>query len=75
MLATWWCLWCYKRVFDETKDILFKNIVIVPFGSIYGLCMHKQVIIVDIYNSYFEYIKIILFLCKMVIGVTFLSLE
>ena len=28
---------------------LFQNAVIVQFGSIYGLCMHKEVIIVDIY--------------------------
>ena len=28
---------------------MFQNTVIVQFGSIYGLCMHKEVIIVDIY--------------------------
>ena len=54
---------------------LFKNIVIIHFGSIYGLCMHKNVIIVDIYNNFFEYIKIFLIICKMVIGVTCLPLE
>ena len=32
---------CYKY--------LFQNTVIVQNGSIYGLCMHKEVIIVDIY--------------------------
>ena len=30
---------------------MFQNTVIVQFGSIYGLCMHKEVIIVDICNS------------------------
>ena len=68
-----------KSFFGETKDIsckcLFKNTVIVQFGSIYGLCIHKEVIIVDIYNSSFEYIKIFFILCKMVIGLTFLSLK
>ena len=55
---------------------LFQNTVIVHFDSIYGLCMHKDVIIVIIYNCFFfDYIKIFLILNKMVIGVTFLSLE
>ena len=57
-------------------ECLFQNTVIVHFDSIYGLCMHKEVIIVVyICKSSFEYIKIFFFLCRMVIGVTFLSLE
>ena len=56
-------------------ECLFQNTVIVHFDSIYGLCMHKDVIIVIIYNCFFDYIKIFLILSKMVIGVTFLSLE
>ena len=49
---------------------VFQNTVIVQICSIYGLCMHKEFIIVDICKSSFEYIKIFFFLCKMVIGVT-----
>ena len=70
MLATWWCLWCYKSVFGEIKDILFQNTVIVQFGSIFGLCMHKELINVDICNSSLEYVKISIIVCKIVFGKT-----
>ena len=76
MLATWWCLWCYKKCLWWNKRYLVpEHSHCIQFGSIYGLCMHKQVIIVDIYKSFFEYIKVFFFLWKMIIDVTFLSLE
>ena len=52
----------------------FQNTVIVQDCSIYGLCMHKETIIIDIYYSSIEYLKIFLFLYKMVIGVTFFGI-
>ena len=75
MLATGRCLWCYKSVFGETKDILLQMFDANHSHCTIGLCMHKEVIFVDICNSSFKYIKIFFFLCKRVIGVTFQSLE
>ena len=67
MPATGWCLWCYKSVFGETQDNLLQMCVPKTQSLYNGLCMHKEVIIVDICKSSFGYIKIFFFLFKALV--------